>query len=443
MMAAQKKLNPSASQNADAALFAAHPELGGRKLTNEPKDAALRREWTDYYKKSVKKSSPVSTSPNRVGGSVLPCGKTKPPSKSLSQPKPASVGPKVKCSVLNIEASCQHKEGGKSRIAKAGTTLEVVSTTYGSDKITMKAEMQNPCGVHPQWEISEVGKKNGNMQSFDASGPTTGKLWLISIDPKAYTIACKGCNGPENKIKVRAYPPNKIGVNVDLRKSLEVLRKVLKGAELVLDTIADRFQWKFLEGKIAAEAGWQEFEDIRAFYSYKVALAFDPLFGAEFKISVTPLKVTHIAGKIPGIGKYLKKVIDWLVKAGIYFKMSGGVSCEIKLERKSPEEPVFAKNKGVGIGGKIEPAIGVEAALIGEELVKVELEASGALVATTDPFVRKNGFGFGEFKVTFDGLKGTCRLYFLWGIVDINEQVVLIDAKTLYGPEDIYFHKEE
>jgi hypothetical protein len=46
---AKLPLNPDAVKAADDALYANHPELGGRKLTMSPEDGALRKEWMDSY----------------------------------------------------------------------------------------------------------------------------------------------------------------------------------------------------------------------------------------------------------------------------------------------------------------------------------------------------------------------------------------------------------
>lgn len=51
-------LDASAVKIANERLWKAHPELGGRLLTNDPADAALRAEWRKYYNDAVAASAP-------------------------------------------------------------------------------------------------------------------------------------------------------------------------------------------------------------------------------------------------------------------------------------------------------------------------------------------------------------------------------------------------
>jgi hypothetical protein len=64
-------LDPKAVKTANEALWKAHPELKGRQLTMEPKDAALRKEWMENYRSSVNTSN---TPPNSgVATAMQPC----------------------------------------------------------------------------------------------------------------------------------------------------------------------------------------------------------------------------------------------------------------------------------------------------------------------------------------------------------------------------------
>src|SRR5262249_2608365 len=47
---------------ADAEFYKAHPELSGRKLTADAADAALRKEWSDLYRKAQSNGEGVAAS---------------------------------------------------------------------------------------------------------------------------------------------------------------------------------------------------------------------------------------------------------------------------------------------------------------------------------------------------------------------------------------------
>jgi hypothetical protein len=68
---AKRPLNKAAVKKADAEFYAKHPELKGKPLSaNDPKQAALRREWMDLY---VKHGGKVE---NSKGKSAKKCGGT-------------------------------------------------------------------------------------------------------------------------------------------------------------------------------------------------------------------------------------------------------------------------------------------------------------------------------------------------------------------------------
>lgn len=51
-------MDPNAVRIANQRLWAAHPELAGRQLTNDPTDAALRAEWRRHYQDATAASAP-------------------------------------------------------------------------------------------------------------------------------------------------------------------------------------------------------------------------------------------------------------------------------------------------------------------------------------------------------------------------------------------------
>jgi len=81
-------LNPAAVKAANAALWKTHPEMHGRQLTMDPKDAALRKEWMGDYNKALAKASGKA-----VGSPSQPCpfANEQAPKATLQRPaKPAS-----------------------------------------------------------------------------------------------------------------------------------------------------------------------------------------------------------------------------------------------------------------------------------------------------------------------------------------------------------------
>ena len=66
-------MDPKAVRLANQQLWAAHPELAGRQLTDDPADAALRAEWSRYYKDDAANDANNSFSSKPVGSPQQPC----------------------------------------------------------------------------------------------------------------------------------------------------------------------------------------------------------------------------------------------------------------------------------------------------------------------------------------------------------------------------------
>ena len=403
-----------------------------RRLTMDSGDYLCRRVWMDCYLDAL------DDKPEKI----VPKTQKKPDQPAADCGDKGGVDPAVKCVVLSILAICEHKDQGLRSIGDGGTLDVVPSGNYGSDHIALEAKAQKVCGEHPGWTVTGESPAHGLSHAFDAAAPVTSKLWIPSFSPKSYQVRCSGCSGGGKGLKVDVYPPNELSGNIDLKKSLEIVRKITKGLELVLDTVADDFQWKYLEGRVSAQAAWKEHTDHRAFYAYSIGVKLDPLFGAEFKTTIGPGKITKLAGKIPGIGKYIKQVVEWLIKAGLYFKLGGGITVELAYKRETPDQPKFVEAVGAGVGGQVQGGLGLEGAIVGD-LVKVEVEASTGIKTAASPLIDDKGFGMAKVSVDFDGLKGNCKLIFLWGVVDVNETVTFIGPSNIYGPKDMYFYTSD
>jgi hypothetical protein len=79
-------LNRAGVQKADADLYAAHPELNGRKLSLGPEDRELRREWLKYYTSASQSLSASKPGPGKVKQAFLICPTAKPPTPPQPQP---------------------------------------------------------------------------------------------------------------------------------------------------------------------------------------------------------------------------------------------------------------------------------------------------------------------------------------------------------------------
>jgi hypothetical protein len=253
-------------------------------------------------------------------------------------------------------------------------------------------------------------------------------------------VTARCCNGPSQALDVHSYPNVELDVTLDLKKTAKWLYTVIKGIEWVVEIAAEKFQWKIAEGRGSVTAVWKEYTDHRAYYDYRIAAKFDPLIGAELKIALGTSWITGKIKKIPWLGKYIQKVIDWLVKAGLYLKLSGGIICDFRMERNSPDQPLYPTQPAGGVGGKIGAALGVEANVIGDKVIMIEVEGGGAFVGSGPPFADDRGFGLKDFKVDFDGLKGSLKVKLIDGWIEHSETVTFVEGSTVWGPRKVYFY---
>ena len=436
-------INSGGSANsADAAESVAQAEI------EEPIDAAPADNAEPGQKSQVSATPRTRKKVTLKPQEVPPYQPPPPPPPPGGGPPPPPVPPLdvTKCAFISAKGKCEH-----GREISDGKTLEVVSAeTYGSDEIQLEAELWNegkcqhiegcPFAEGPvKWTITDNGTKYGKTTSFPAKGPITSKFWLPSISPKKYDIRCSSCGGSK-RLTVDCYPGNQFAAKLDLEKALKMLRTITDAAQWALEFApgVEKFSWKYLEGKVSGEAQWKEWTDHRAYYAYKIAIGFDPLFGAEFKASLGSGAITKYVKKIPLAGKYIQRVIDWLVKAGLYIKLSGGINVDANYERKSPDEAKFMRNTGSGLSGKIQVTLGGEASAVGDDVIKVDINASAAIVGKGDFSLDDKG-ALVDLAVEFDGLKGQAVVAFLWGLVSFEDTITFVDKQTLWGPKKFYF----
>ncbi len=440
-------LDCAALKAANEAVWKKYPALENRKLDMSPGDYEYRKAWMDAYiaaggqyqsrKPERKPGDPITT----CGG---PGGKTEP-----SPPKPTPPPPpdkKLKCAVISITASCEHKDEGQ-RSAGGGMVLEVVpGRTSGADRIRLEAQIQAVCGPkHPEWTISGEQLKKGLAANFSASPPMVSAIipWIPTVTPNKYHVECRCCNGASGTLAVRAYPNKELDLTLDLKKTATWIYTIIKGIESVTELAAEKFKLKLFEGAGSAKAQWQEYRDWRAFYAYEIAVKFSPLLGAECKVTLGTAWLTGKARLLPWLGKYIKKVVDWLVKAGAYVTLSGGLNCEYKWERKTPNQRALGAGlgRGPGVGGTIKLALGVEGRVAGDKVVAVQAELNGEIGATGIPFLSELGCGLDQLKVDCTGLKGDLKVKLLDGWIESTHTVTLIEGRRIYGPKRVYFYQ--
>lgn len=370
------------------------------------------------------------------------------------------VPPDVKCAVLAISATCGHTTPNPRTVTQ-GMTLEVVpNRDWGWDRIDLAATMQMPCGEHPEWTISGRSSKRGLKTDFNATGPILNKFaWIPTATPNKYKVFCRGCNGPSQWLEVHAYPLVEVDVpTIDLNKLLEVLRLFTKLLEWVADVvITERLKVTYLKGKVQAQAKWKEWTDWRAYYAYSIVAALDPLVGIEGEVPIGTKFLTKKLKLVPWLGKYVQKVIDWVIKAGIRFKVSLGISVECKWERTSPDQPKFVANQGKGVHVTGGLGIGLEGNVIGDKVVSVEIIAGEAkFFGDAQPYIDDGGFGVRKLEVKCEGITSSLKVKLLDGVLEKETPqitwfrggtIVSIDEVSFYPPgyknAKFFFREEE
>ena len=116
---------------------------------------------------------------------------------------------------------------------------------------------------------------------------------------------------------------------------------------------------------------------------------------------------------------------------------SGAVEGMVKRERSDPGQAKFVNNPGE-IAGKVGLSLGVEAGVLGKDIINIELSAGGDVKISAGLVIDDRGIAI-DPKADFSGLEGNAKIKFLWGILDINEKVVLVGPRPgFWDPEPIY-----
>ncbi|MGE5569552.1 MAG: hypothetical protein ACM3S5_11005 [Rhodospirillales bacterium] len=201
-------LDKNACAAADKKLYAAHPELKGRKLTMAPEDAALRREWLSNYREQKQKKP--KRPPKKPGSPVVPCSRTE---KSIrgrfteTRLKCGDAG-HLQAEGVNLapraEASFRiYRVRDGAALASATHTMDVVNGEWrarrpndnrAGDKFAFDVSADGVSAVSDnQFEYEDYPNYAAETKTFHCSSPPfawTGKF-DISYSANAITVTVK------------------------------------------------------------------------------------------------------------------------------------------------------------------------------------------------------------------------------------------------------------
>ncbi len=423
-----------------------------RKLTTSPADQTYRSKWNaiasalrkpkSVPKKSIKEVCiPCALKAGKLPPVLLPSKASGKPVKLASAPPPAQprkVSTTLKaptpCKLVSSSITCKH---GRAPVAGV---LSVVPDGYlpiseslkpldavlkGEDEITCKAALQGGCGRHIEWTLTGVEEsgKQGSTFKFPVKSfkPAlmAGWLGLHHIEPQIYEIQAAACEGEAPSTSIRAYPPDKVGGNIDLEEIQEQIEKWM--APLPIDPEKkEKLKSGWFFGSIEYSQQWKEDEKSNlVFCESAVTGSFDPLFGAK----LPPVQI-YPPGLIPAA---LQK---WL-KAGVYVSAEGGVGFEVDWNWAywpGKNESEYEKTE-VSLQGSITGELSLNLFVVNEDVIDAEvsgstgLKAYGKFVAETPPAV--------EFGVKWTGLEAAVKISAAWGWVEYDKTYPLIAESDL------------
>ncbi len=296
--------------------------------------------------------------------------------------------------------------------------LEIVN--QNSETITLKVIKYSPEGesnpetsTYPEWTITDESDKKGETVMFSAEslnipGPIN---WLATIDPITYDIETEdGCS-----LTVKAYPGSEKTVSLNFSKLSGFLDKLANAGK----AINPDMKFVFPQGKISFSNQWKECPNTeKANWTYKVNAGFDPLFGIEGSIPITP--------PIPAT---VRKYVD----IGIYLVFGGGISLSGQFEKNE-----YGKTIGsIPLSGKVMIGVKGVVKVVNDDFLNIEVSGTGTVVGSGNISVSDNFMGLKKVTVKSPQVEGSLKISLVYGLWDVEEKVVLLDAKTLYGPAEI------
>ncbi len=437
---APKDLDPAAVKEANWELWRQHPELNHRPLTMGSRDLALRQEWMVYYQDAAKarQQGATTTVPEEEAEANSPVqdkevGQTQqkcPKAFKLKVTRPPS-NPSIPCSVLEASATCQH---GARTVTHEGVLEVVPDYDILGDEIALKSTMQpGSCSRHPTWQVSGywTSSLQGPVQSFKARSwkyrPGHISPWIPRISPHMYAVSVAGCDGGgAHRMEVRAYPNDKISIEIDFKKILEKFMEVKDSVQSVLEVFVPKCEFKFLEGKVKFSSGWEEYTDHRAYYAYDISIGFNPLIGFEINMP--------LATAFPGVPTEL-------MECALYLKLFGGLNITAHYRRSSPD---FATGNGAtsgsgNVGGGLEGKVSAG----GGKILALSISGTTEMSIGAKGLVDDGGWGLQDIKLQWGGVKATFEVSALWGIIKVTKEAQLIDSQTLWHKDKKYIWRSD
>jgi hypothetical protein len=336
-----------------------------------------------------------------------------------------------------FEVTCGHT----TRTFRQGRTLEVVpSASLGTDDLLITHALRK-------------GHQDGTVSFFLDGEPITGKrvavrspivraFQILKNDPAVHELTARTCCEDKRSIAVKVYPSSVFSLEVKLDGKWGMLDPVAKVLTRWLNFVTERAELKAPEGSVKFEAAWKEHTDHRAFLAWELG-AEASLLAIEVKEFITPLKIVRFAGKIPGVGKYLRGAVDWLLKAGAFVKLTGSIKIKGGAKREAPSADRWPTKGELTLEGEIEPTIGVEASALGhgEDLVMVQLATQASIKASGLPGFNEEGIGIMHFKLQTSDWSGVGILSLLWGRIEAKHKIVFIEGHDIIPENDkIFWH---
>ncbi len=333
---------------------------------------------------------------------------------------------------LNIQAHCEH--GGDGRIAKAGQILKVVGDVSSGDTVTL----QNLAGEATSWASSR-----GTVEVVDASRATVvahaglvKNFWLLTIDPTVHVVEASA-DGETQSLEIHAYPATEVAKGYALDKA--IIERIKTGTELLSDQLATwlgfEIELVLPSGELKFSGAWKEGDSGRdADWTFK-AEGKVTILGVRGRYKIGTDRLTRVVRKIPGIGDYVARVVDWLADANIGIEAAAVLSVAAAFDSQKASSKTIATIEATG-----SLKLFLEVSLVGDDVVSVDADVGASIVPNGGLGWDQEGV-FVRFGVKFGGLKGQVTIKVAWGLLTHHASWTLIDEFDMVEPTAPWYPK--
>jgi hypothetical protein len=383
---ATSPMSAAATSGADDEFYRRHPERLNADGTRQPldrhspADAQLRKEWMDLY---VAKGGEVETpSPKKKAHRVRNAGKhakanggasvTSPvatcPYAAAPKPKPEIIvqapkpdKPPVPCGLESTTIKCSHRT-----VPTPDNWLMVVPHHAFGDDITCVAKPIGGCGNHVEWTIGGYWNSTakGASTSFPAepgTSPVTAWLNLYNVEPHVYRVSAETCESSSPTVEIRCYPAGEVKQKLAVTGLQKKIHEALKIVPIDEEE-KHKLEKSFFQGAVEFKEQWKEDKgSARAYCDTEVKGGFNPLAQWEREFPVLPLTL-------------IPPFLDQWVKAGVYFKATGGLSFNVKVSYKywgDTRKYQFSEHT-VELEGQLEGQLTLNGFLLNKKLLEIK-----------------------------------------------------------------------